>query len=92
MKIRSGLRPIFIWKMDVGRHNGHRGIFTTGMTAGPWLKASWLSVCVILFWGKGFRDMVGLALLYVAVILVVQTMRYMKRLFVRRFATILTGI
>lgn len=30
--------------------------------------------------------MVGLALLYVAVILVVQTMRYMKRLFVRRFA------
>lgn len=64
------------------------GIFyNVGMTAGPWFEGQLAQrLCDIILGKKVFADMVGLALLYVAVILVVQTMRYMKRLFVRRFA------
>lgn len=64
------------------------GIFyNAGMTAGPWFEGQLAQRLYDIILGKkAFPDMVRLALLYVAVILAVQTMRYMKRLFVRRFA------
>lgn len=64
------------------------GIFyNAGMTAGPWFEGQLAQRLVDIIAGKKtFSDMVLLALLYAAVIFAVQTMRYVKRLFVRRFA------
>ncbi len=62
-------------------------IYNVGMTAGPWFEGR-LAQCLsdIINGTKGLKDMVQLALFYVAVILVVQVMRYVKRLYVRKFA------
>ncbi len=62
-------------------------IYNVGMTAGPWFEGKLAQcLCDIIGNVKDFRDMVKLALTYVAVILSVQTMRYIKRLYVRKFA------
>ncbi len=62
-------------------------VYNVGMTAGPWFEGK-LAQCLhdIIVKTKGFQDMVHLALIYVAVILLVQLMRYIKRLYVRKFA------
>ena len=62
-------------------------LYNVGMVAGPWFEGR-LAQCLadIIGGKKEFSDMLILALLYVAVILSVQTMRFIKRLYVRRFA------
>lgn len=61
--------------------------YNLGMVAGPWFEGQ-LAQCFadILRGLKGADAMVRLALLYVLVILFVQGMRALKRLYVRRFA------
>ena len=64
------------------------GIFyNTGLLAGPWFEGR-LTQCLLDIFGgeKGFPDMLRLAGAYVAVIAAVQIARYIKRLYVRRFA------
>lgn len=62
-------------------------IYNLGMTAGPWFEGMLAQyLCDIINGSKNFWDMVHLALIYVAVILLVQAMRYIKRLYVRKFA------
>ncbi len=62
-------------------------VYNVGMTAGPWFEGK-LAQCLhdIVVNKKEFKDMVYLALIYTAVILSVQIMRYIKRLYVRKFA------
>jgi ATP-binding cassette subfamily B multidrug efflux pump len=62
-------------------------IYNIGMTAGPWFEGQ-LAQCLfdIIKGQKVFSDMLRLALLYLAVILLVQGMRCVKRFYVRRFA------
>lgn len=62
-------------------------IYNIGMTAGPWFEGQ-LAQCLsdIIYGGKTGKDMLLLAGAYVLVIFIVQFMRYVKRLFVRRFA------
>lgn len=64
------------------------GIFyNVGMTAGPWFEGK-LAQCLygIIAGEKDFRAMAVLAACYVAVIFAVQAMRFVKRLYVRKFA------
>lgn len=64
------------------------GIFyNIGMTAGPWFEGR-LAQCLydIINGNKTFYNMLVLAIIYVLVILFVQSMRYIKRFYVRRFA------
>ncbi len=62
-------------------------IYNLGMTAGPWFEGMLAQyLCDIINGSKNFWDMVNLAVIYVAVILLVQAMRYVKRLYVRKFA------
>ena len=62
-------------------------LYNIGMVAGPWFEGQ-LAQCLydILKGKKNFTSMLYLALSYVAVILFVQTMRYIKRFYVRRFS------
>lgn len=61
-------------------------IYNIGMTAGPYFEGQLAQRLFDIINGeKTFQDMVSLALLYVAVIFIVQFMRYIKRFYVRRF-------
>lgn len=64
------------------------GIFyNIGMTAGPWFEGRLAQyLCDIIGGNREFRDMVCLSVFYVVTILAVQSMRYIKRLYVRKFA------
>ncbi len=62
-------------------------IYNAGMTAGPWFEgklAQYLSD--IIGGSRWVNEMVRLGITYVLVILIVQSMRYVKRLYVRKFA------
>lgn len=62
-------------------------LYNAGMTAGPWFEGKLAQRLYDVIGGsKTFRDMLTLAVYYVAVILFVQSMRYIKRFYVRRFA------
>ncbi len=62
-------------------------IYNMGMTAGPWFEGRLAQALFdILEEKQGFENMVRLAAVYVAVIFLVQAMRYVKRLYVRSFA------
>lgn len=62
-------------------------IYNVGMTAGPWFEGKLAQyLCDIIGGSKHFKDMLRLALSYVLVILLVQAMRYVKRLYIRKFA------
>jgi len=62
-------------------------IYNVGMTAGPWFEGKLAqTLCDILEGTQTFEHMVRLAAAYVAVIFLVQAMRYVKRLYVRTFA------
>lgn len=62
-------------------------LYNIGMIAGPWFEGKLAQrLCEVIAGTQGFRDMVRLALAYVAVIAAVQVMRYVKRLYVRKFA------
>lgn len=62
-------------------------IYNIGLLAGPWFEGQ-LAQCLmeILEGHSTFQAMLRLVLLYGAVIAVVQTARFLKRLYVRRFA------
>ncbi|MDO5410681.1 MAG: ABC transporter ATP-binding protein [Lachnospiraceae bacterium] len=64
------------------------GIFyNAGMTAGPWFEGMLAQyLCDIILGKRAFEAMVRLAAAYVLIIFLVQTMRYLKRLYVRKFA------
>ena len=68
-------------------------IYNVGMAAGPWIEGQ-LAQCLLNILEKKttYFTMVRLALGYVLTIFLVQFMRYLKRLYVRKFAnrTILT--
>lgn len=61
-------------------------IYNIGLLAGPWFEGQ-LAQCLFDIFGgkKEFSDMLHLAIVYVAVIAVVQFARYLKRFYVRRF-------
>lgn len=61
--------------------------YNIGLLAGPWFEGR-LAQCLFDIFGgkKTFSDMLTLAGTYVAVIAAVQLARYVKRLYVRRFA------
>lgn len=61
-------------------------LYNTGMVAGPWFEGQ-LAQCLYDMIGgnKVFSDMLILTAAYVATILFVQAMRYVKRFYVRRF-------
>ena len=62
-------------------------IYNLGLVAGPWFEGKMAGCLADILGGlSGFRDMLGLAIGYVAVIGLVQSARYLKRLFVRQFA------
>lgn len=62
-------------------------LYNIGMTAGPYFEGQLAQRLYDVTRGrKTLRDMVSLALLYLAVILFVQIMRCVKRFYVRRFA------
>lgn len=62
-------------------------LYNVGMVAGPWFEGQLAQRILDIMKGKrSFRDMVTLALLYVVIILLVQLARYVKRLYVRKFA------
>lgn len=62
-------------------------IYNAGMVAGPWFEGMLAQyLCDIIGGKRVFQDMVMLALSYIASILLVEGMRYLKRLYVRRFA------
>lgn len=62
-------------------------IYDTGMIAGPWFEGKLAQyLCDIIGGKRVFQDMVILAIFYIAAILLVEGMRYVKRLYVRRFA------
>lgn len=62
-------------------------IYNMGMIAGPWFEGH-LAQCLwdIMAGQKQFSDMIKLASAYVGVIVVVQGARFLKRLYVRKFA------
>ncbi len=64
------------------------GIFyNVGMTAGPLFEGKMAQMLADIIHGtKQYADMVLLAMVYVGVILFVQGMRYVKRLYVRKYA------
>lgn len=62
-------------------------IYNLGLLAGPWFEGK-LAGCLadILRGHSGFRDMLTLVCAYVLIIGIVQIARYLKRLYVRKFA------
>ena len=62
-------------------------IYNLGLLAGPWFEGQ-MAGCLadILSGHAGFHDMAILAITYALVIAIVQIARYLKRLYVRRFA------
>lgn len=62
-------------------------IYNIGLLAGPWFEGR-MAQCLLDIFGKkkDFYDMLYLTVLYTAVIAAVQFSRYLKRLYVRRFA------
>ena len=62
-------------------------IYNAGLLAGPWFEGKMTGCLVDILRGAGqFGDMLILVLSYVAVIVIVQSSRYIKRFYVRRFA------
>ncbi len=62
-------------------------IYNVGMTANPWFEGKLVQyLCDIIDGTKAFHNMLKLALVYTAVILIIQSMRFVKRLYVRKFA------
>ena len=62
-------------------------IYNVGLLAGPWFEGKMTGCLVNILNGKGiFADMRMLVIAYVVSIAVVQTARYIKRFYVRRFA------
>lgn len=62
-------------------------LYNIGMVAGPWFEGKLAQYLYDIICGKRhFSDMLILVLFYLATILAVQGMRFMKRLFVRKFA------
>lgn len=62
-------------------------IYNVGMTAGPYFEGQLAQYLFDIIKGvRAFPDMLRLALTYLAVILLVQGMRCVKRFYVRRFA------
>lgn len=62
-------------------------LYNGGMVAGP-LFEGYLAQCLfdIISGTKTFNDMLQLALVYLGIIVAVQSLRYVKRFYVRRFA------
>ncbi len=62
-------------------------LYNAGMVAGPWFEGQMVQyLCDILGGNRQAVEMVMLAVCYVLTILFVQFMRYLKRLYVRKFA------
>ena len=62
-------------------------IYNLGLLAGPWFEGKMAACLIDILNGKKiFSDMLALALAYVLAIGVVQSSRYIKRFYVRRFA------
>ena len=62
-------------------------IYNVGLLAGPWFEGKMTGCLVDILRGVGqFGNMLILVLSYVAVIVIVQSSRYIKRFYVRRFA------
>lgn len=62
-------------------------LYNVGMAAGPWFEGQLVQRLVEILGGrKEAASMVGLALAYLCVIAFVQFMRFLKRLYVRKFA------
>lgn len=62
-------------------------LYNIGMVAGPWFEGQLVQRLFDIMTGKkALKDMVSLALIYVAVIAFVQFTRFIKRLYVRKFA------
>ena len=62
-------------------------IYNLGLLAGPWFEGRMTGCLVDILNGLGqFSDMAVLVAGYVAAIAVVQSSRYIKRFYVRRFA------
>lgn len=62
-------------------------IYNLGLLAGPWFEGRMAGRLIDVLGGKKtFADMLTLALCYAASIAVVQSARYVKRFYVRRFA------
>ncbi|MGN0734323.1 MAG: hypothetical protein ACI4LP_00750, partial [Anaerovoracaceae bacterium] len=62
-------------------------LYNAGMVAGPWFEGQMVQyLCDILGGNRQATEMITLAVCYVLTILFVQFMRYLKRLYVRKFA------
>lgn len=62
-------------------------IYNIGLLAGPWFEGRMTGCLVDIFKGFGrFQDMLTLVLGYAVILAVVQTTRFIKRFYVRRFA------
>lgn len=62
-------------------------IYNIGMIAGPWFEGKLAQrLCDILKGSKQPASMAALALFYILVLALVQSMRFLKRLYVRKFA------
>ena len=62
-------------------------LYNAGMVAGPWFEGQMVQyLCDILGGNRQATEMVTLAACYALTILFVQFMRYLKRLYVRKFA------
>lgn len=62
-------------------------LYNAGMVAGPWFEGQMVQyLCDILGGNRQAMEMVTLVICYVLTCLVVQFMRYLKRLYVRKFA------
>lgn len=62
-------------------------LYNVGMIAGPWFDGQLAQYLYDMFGGtKTAADMYALCLMYALVIVAVQAMRYVKRLYVRKFA------
>ena len=66
-------------------------LYNVGLVAGPWFEGQMVQcLCDILGRKKEPGEMILLAAAYVLTILFVQSMRYLKRLYVRKFANHIT--
>ena len=62
-------------------------IYNIGLLAGPWFEGRMMGCLVDILKGFGrFQDMLTLVLGYAVILAVVQTARFIKRFYVRRFA------
>lgn len=62
-------------------------IYNLGLLVGPWFEGKMAGCLVDILGGKAvFQDMSRLVISYVAAIAIVQSSRYIKRFYVRRFA------